>query len=298
MHRAAPVNVRALAVMLSSLSLLASGCVVAQRIRWRRDWLHPDLHHVMARSRWWAPEVPAVGAGFDVERYDLQQGGRVLFFRHSAPLEAAWTDVLTNLRTAGWEFVDHRASGRVWSVSACHPDCDARRFYAVARELRGTTVGVVVRVIEPGEFNRRVRLPGECVRVAIGHRDAGHRSASYMPIFSVDLDRDGRLDAFVPRPRPAQDVEVLAHGLEHGIAAISGGAVVWDAYVMRGACGHRVGTFDAVPDEEHFAPPGRRGLIDLRAPVFDKDEEGDVRRVSRAYWFDGQRYRVRRRDRR
>ena len=219
----------------------------------------------------------------------------MLFFRHSLSLEAAWRDVLTSLEADGWSLNEGSGSGRIFNVSACRPDCDTLRLYAVAREESGTST-ITLRVIEPGEFDRRVRLPGRCEGVTLDPVDPQSRLAAYMPVHMVDLDRDGRLDVFLPRPR--EQTQKLPIPTEGDLpASLPGVEVQWDAYVMRGECGHFVGTFDGLPEEEHFAPPGRKGLVDLRAPVFEVGDDDEVRRIKRAFWFDGDAYVQRRRDR-
>jgi hypothetical protein len=132
-------------------------------------------------------------------------------------------------------------------------------------------------MIGPAEFTRRVRLPAGCEPVALARELELHRSVGVQPVRDVDLDRDGRLDAFVPRV----GTEVLPGETQP--------RVVWDALVMRDGCGHTVGTFTEVPYDDHFAAVGPRGLVDLTVRS-RKAIDGRAVRVVERMRFTGARY--------
>jgi hypothetical protein len=225
--------------------------------------------------------LPSIGSVYDVERYELRQGATVLFFRHPLPLDAAFEDVFGRMAAAGWSFSDERGAGNVRTFSACPTDCEQQRLYVIMKEDRTGHVIAVVRWPGATEARRGLRLPGACV--PIGLTEAG----GWMPVLDVDLDRDGRLDLFVPRranpPDPSEDGEVQPRA-----------EVVWDAYVMRGDCGYAVGSFGAVPPSDHASEPGRRGLIDLAVP--DRTTVDGVQQwVAEVWWFDGSKYAPKRR---
>ena len=131
-------------------------------------------------------------------------------------------------------------------------------------------------MIGPAEFSRRVRLPGGCETVALARELELQRGVRVQPVRDVDLDRDGRLDAFVPRLGDVMPGETEPR-------------VVWDALVMRDGCGHRVGTFTEVPYDDHFAVVGPRGLLDLTVRS-RKTIDGKAVRVVERMRFTGVRY--------
>jgi hypothetical protein len=211
-------------------------------------WSMPPEDELVDVSRRWPARVAAIDGVSGVEHYRLRHGGTVLFFRVGGSLDEATAVVLQALQAEGWPLLEHHGAGRVRVVTGCAPDCGGDRFYLVIRQELVGRVHAILRMIAPGEFTQEVPLPEGCESVALARDLALGR---VQPVRDVDLDRDGRLDAFVPR----RGDEVLPGETEP--------RVVWDALVMRGGCGHRVGTFSAVPYDDHFAPVGPHGLIDL-----------------------------------
>jgi len=127
----------------------------------------------------------------------------------------------------------------------------------------------LLRVSSPHEIRPPLKLQGACVPVELATTQLDE-AARYAPIYDVDLDRDGRLDGYVPR--------------------FDGEAVVWDAYVMRGGCGHAVGTFPRPPADPHTTEMGESGLVDLTVSELAVDEHGREHKVPVTYRFDGTRY--------
>ncbi len=66
--------------------------------------------------------------------------------------------------------------------------------------------------------------------------------------------------------------------------------VVWDAYVMRGSCGHRVGTFGRLPSDPHTTELGPAGLVAVTVAEPSVDKDGRRRKTPVTYRFDGTRY--------
>lgn len=202
----------------------------------------------------------------------------MLFFRNTLSLEEASVGLRSALVDAGWTLTMHRGSAMIRSFSGCNGDCAQGRFYAVVKLERNGAVTTTMRMATPGEFGRKVPLRGECAPVALarpGGRDAASRFA---PVFSADLDRDGRLDGFVPRTSTVEDGDEAPE-------------VVWDVVVTRGECGHVVGTLWGIPIDSEFAPLGTRGLADLIL-VSRREIDGKRRRVIEQISFNGKRYAV------
>ncbi|MBV1858306.1 MAG: hypothetical protein KUG77_07830, partial [Nannocystaceae bacterium] len=174
----------------------------------------PGMHGCGSQGRWPA-HVPGVQAA-SREQLLLPGGALVLFFRHTGPFESAFSGLVSDLTTGGWQILDSKGSLYSQSISGCGVSCDEVRFYAVTRRM-GPISETLLRVSGPSENRPQVELEGVCVSVPLAKRKLDPASR-YGPVFDVDLDRDGRLDGYVPR--------------------FDGAAVVWDVYVMRGSCGH------------------------------------------------------------
>ncbi len=237
----------------------------------------PPEEELVDASRRWPSRVPTIDGVSSVAHYRLRHGGAVLFFRPSGSLDEATAAVLQALREGGWRLLDHHGAGRVRTLSGCAPDCDGERFYLVIRQELVGRVHAILRLIAPSERAKEVTLPEACEPIALAEDLALHRGGGVQPVRDVDLDRDGRLDAFVPR----RTDEVLPGDTQP--------QVVWDALVMRDGCGHRVGTFTAVPYDDHFAPVGPHGLIDLTVRS-RKTTDGQVVREVERYRFTGAQY--------
>lgn len=237
----------------------------------------PPGDEAVDASRRWPANVPTIEGVYGIEQYRLRHGGMVVFFRAGGSLDDVTAALLEALTSDGWLLREHHGSGQVRAIAGCVIDCTRERFYAVVRQEIAGNVHAIVRTIGPGEFSRRVRLPEGCARVELARDPELHRGVGVQPVRDVDLDRDGRLDAFVPRLGD----EVLP-GETHP-------RVVWDAMVMREDCWHTVGTFTEVPYDDHFATAAPRGLIDLTVRS-RKVEGGAVVRVVEELRFTGARY--------
>ena len=240
-------------------------------------WSMPPEDELVDASRRWPARVPTIEGVSSVAHFRLRHGGAVLFFRPSGSLDEATAAVLQALQGEGWPLLDHHGAGPVRALSGCAPDCDRERFYLVIRQELVGRVHAILRIIGPDELAQQVELPDGCEVVALADDLALHRGGGVQPVRDVDLDRDGRLDAFVPR----RGDEVLPGETEPQI--------VWDALVMRDGCGHRVGTFTEVPYDDHFAPVGPHGLIDLTVRS-RKAKDGEVVREVERMRFTGERY--------
>jgi hypothetical protein len=253
----------------TALSLVMLACTMTTPAS-TRPWSMPPEGEAIDVSRRWPARVPIVDGVHDVEHYRLRHGGTVLFVRFRSSLDEATRSLLHALSAERWRLLEHHGAGRLRTISGCAPDCDDARFYVVLRQELAGRVYAILRLTGPGESTRRVRLPEACQPVALAQDLELHRDGGVQPVRVVDLDRDGRLDAFVPR-RVTTDAE---------------SRVVWDALVMRDGCGHRVGTFTDVPYDDHFAPVGPHGLIDLTVRSRQPDGERVVERMQ----FTGTRY--------
>lgn len=131
----------------------------------------------------------------------------------------------------------------------------------VAPGWRDGSVGATVQWL-PAGHRPLAHLPGPCVKPPqrtreIDVRSSGidqqgefrqgeaHWSLSTRP--SVDLDGDGRLDVLVPHAKLGSCPWEVPH----------------DVYVMRGACGHRLGTVVGSIEEPTFTAPFHKGLRDI-----------------------------------
>lgn len=215
----------------------------------------------------WPAHVPPIQAS-SREQITLPNGAIVLFFRHTGLFESVFSDLVSDLTAGGWQILDSKGSLYSQSISGCGVNCDELRFYAVTRRM-GPISQTLLRVSGPDENRPQVELEGSCVSVSIAKRRLDPASR-YGPLFDVDLDRDGRLDGYVPR--------------------FDGVNVVWDAYVMRGSCGHRVGTFSILPADPHTTVLGPTGLVNLTFAEAEVGEDGRHRKVPVTYRFDGVQY--------
>jgi hypothetical protein len=159
-----------------------------------------------------------------------------------ATVEIARSQGRLDLSAARQEMTDAFTAASLRVVDAGEPTGDIAMTVQDPRGVRalitlGSTRGGIFLIARPAQPH----LPGECVRIprrkwtvvvqSSGIDQQGeHRSATTNWELTtsrfVDLDGDGILDAFVP-----------LHG--RGQCPEEG---MWDVYVMRGACGHRVGT--------------------------------------------------------
>lgn len=220
--------------------------------------------------------MPALRNTSSREQIQLSNGAVVLFFRHSGPFESAFSDLTRDLTAGGWQILDVKGNVYSQAMSGCGPTCDDLRFYAVTRR-KGPKSDTLLRISSPTEHRPTVQFSGVCTPIAVARPELDAASR-FAPIYDVDLDRDGRLDVYVPRiPEEGE-----AEGDEDG--------VVWDAYVMRGACGYRVGTFVRLPAEPHTTEMGEAGLVDLTMAETSVDEDGRRRQRPVTFHFDGTRY--------
>ena len=217
-----------------------------------------------ARGRWPA-DVPAIRNASSREQILLPNGGVVLFLRHSGPFASAFSELVADLHAGGWQILDAKGSLYSQSISGCGRTCDELRFYAVTRRS-GPRSETLLRVSSADDIRPPVEFSTPCVPVALSTPKIDEASR-YSALYDVDLDRDGRLDAYVPR--------------------WDGEAVVWDAYAMRGACGHLVGTFPRLPGNPHTTQMGSTGMVDLTVAEPQVDEDGRERRVPVTYRFNG-----------
>ncbi len=216
----------------------------------------------------WPDAVPAVRNVSGREVMVLDDGAVVVFMRHKGPFEGVVADLVTDLVDGGWQVLDAKGSLYSRSIAGCGSSCEELRFYAVTRKL-GPASETLLRVSAPTELRAPPQLTSPCEPVTLA-RDTLDEASRYGPIYDVDLDRDGRLDVYVPRAE--------------------GDRVVWDARVMRGACGHLVGTFERLPGDPHTTKLGEDALVDLTIAEEHIDEDGRRRGVPVTYHFDGQRY--------
>lgn len=216
----------------------------------------------------WPANVPAVRNAASREQISLPGGGVVLFFRHTGPFQSAFSGLVADLSAGGWQILDAKGTVHSQSLSGCGPDCDELRFYAVTRRV-GYRSETLLRVYSPDEIRPPLELSTPCVPVMLSLEELD-ASSRYAPIYDVDLDRDGRLDVYVPR--------------------LEGEDVVWDAHVMRGGCGHHVGTFVRLPADPHTTEMGPEGLVPLTVAEPQVDEDGRERKVPVTYRFNGTAY--------
>ncbi len=216
----------------------------------------------------WPADVPPIRNAGSREQIPLSGGGVVLFFRHTGPFQSAFSDLVEDLTAGGWQILDVKGSLYSQSMSGCGPSCDDLRFYAVTRRL-GPRSETLLRVASKAEIRPEVGFETPCVPVPLARAELDE-SSRFGPIYDVDLDRDGRLDAYAPR--------------------FDGERVVWDAYAMRGACGHPARTFPRLPADPHTTEMGESGLVDLTVSEPVVDEDGRERKVPVTYRFDGTSY--------
>ncbi len=198
----------------------------------------------------------------------LDDGAIVMFMRHKGPFEGVVAGLVADLVDGGWQVLDAKGTLYSRSIAGCGSSCDTLRFYAVTRKL-GPASETLLRVSGPSELRPRASLPGPCEDVTLARRQTDAASR-FGPIYDVDLDRDGQLDVYVPRAE--------------------GDRVVWDARVMRGSCGHLVGTFERLPADPHTTRFGEAALVDLTIAEERVDDDGRHRRVPVTLHFDGRRY--------
>lgn len=216
----------------------------------------------------WPAAVPAIRNASAREQIAVPGGGMAMFFRHTGPFQTAFASLVEDLQTGGWQVLDAKGSLYSQSIAGCGPSCDELRFYAVTRRI-GPRSRTVLRVSFGADIQPPVQFASPCVPVALS-TPVLDEASRYSPVYDVDLDRDGRLDAYVPR--------------------FDGEDVVWDAYAMRGACGHLVGTFPRLPADPHTTAMSSTGLVDLTVAEPRIDEDGRERRVPITYHFDGTAY--------
>lgn len=152
--------------------------------------------------------------------------------------------------------------------------------------------------VRPVGHRPRSRWPGPCVvppsraRPTIvdssGIDPSGHarRSVETDPVqtrVGVDLDGDGVGEVFVPRPNKGRCPWEIPH----------------DVYVMRGSCGHRVGTIVGEIDRDTALAPFVHGLRTVTTTAswsrFERGRSAPVsHRRTRRYVFDGKTLRKRR----
>lgn len=216
----------------------------------------------------WPQSLPAILNTSSREQILLPNGAQVLFLRHRGPFESSFAGLTRDLVAGGWQVLDVKGNVFSQAMAGCGQSCDDVRFYAVTRRV-GPVSETLLRISSPAEHGPPLELTGPCTPVAVARPELDAASR-YAPIYDVDLDRDGRLDAYVPRAE--------------------GEDVVWDAYVMRGACGVRVGTFTRLPADPHTTAMGDSGLVDLTMAETIVDEDGRNRQIPITFRFDGTRY--------
>ena len=190
------------------------------------------------------------------------------FYRHTAPLEQVFADLVEDLTVGGWTIKDTKGSLYARAMAGCGSTCDELRFYAVTRRFGGVSE-TILRVTGPADIQPSVPLKGACEPVPIS-AETFDEASRYAPVYDVDLDRDGQLDVYVPR--------------------WNGSKVVWDARVMRGTCGHLVGTFPRLPADPHTSKLSSAVLVDLTVSLEVELDNGRRRKVPVTYSFDGSNY--------
>ncbi len=195
-------------------------------------------------------------------------GSSVSFYRHTAPLEQVFADLVEDLTVGGWTIKDTKGSLYARAMAGCGSTCDELRFYAVTRRFGGVSE-TILRVTGPADIQPSVPLKGACEPVPIS-AETFDEASRYAPVYDVDLDRDGQLDVYVPR--------------------WNGSKVVWDARVMRGTCGHLVGTFPRLPADPHTSKLSSAVLVDLTVSLEVELDNGRRRKVPVTYSFDGSNY--------
>jgi hypothetical protein len=219
--------------------------------------------------------MPGIAGTVDVESYRLRFDGEVLFFRSMRGVGEVWSELFVGMQKAGFRMGVQRGNGWRRTFAACKPDCDSRRYYGVVTSSLGEGTHAVIRSIAPLEFERAPVLSGACTEVAVTTDLVQDAQLLYRQLLDIDLDRDGVLDPMVPRAVADRDGDGRASREE----------TVWDLFVMRGGCGHFVGTIPDQPSADHFFPVGPKGLIDLVVVRRVRDKH-----VTERYAFDGQRY--------
>ncbi len=219
-------------------------------------------------ARRWATGVPPVRGTSGLESIEQPGGSKVLFMRHSGPFDRAFAILVQDLESGGWTIRDSRGGTYYRAISGCGESCETQRFYAVTRR-QGPTSTTLLRVTSTRELGAKPTFSTSCEPVGIALPTLDE-AARYGPVYDVDLDRDGRLDVYVPRAE--------------------GDDIVWDAVVMSASCGHRVGTFVRLPADPHMNLLGPGGLVDLTVSEPRVDDDGRTRRVPVTYRYDGTSY--------
>jgi len=254
-------------------TICLESCAIGQRITWRRTWTGQDPNAFVERSRKWPAWMPRISGALDVEWYRLHDRGEVLFFRSMEGVGEVFEQVFSSMQDGGFRMGAQRGNGWRRTFSACKPDCDTRRYYGVVTSSFVEGTHAVVRSSVPPES--APVLAGACTEITVTTDLVQDAQLLYRTLLDLDLDRDGVLDPMVPR--------VLED--RNGDGRASREETVWDLFVMRGDCGHFVGTLPDQPRADHFFPVGEHGLIDLVVVRRVQDKH-----VTERYTFDGQRY--------
>ena len=197
---------------------------------------------------------------------------------HSGQIAKYFAGWMLGYKELGYKVVAEHHGRESWTASLVHPSGPRLMLWMTdtGENLESRVTTVTGPVAPPA-------LPGPCVAVpevefqVVMNHERGASTYPFRTTFDIDLDGDGVLDARVPL---AKDVSCP-------------GDVREALYVMRGACGHRVGTVGpwqiATLLIERVSPP-TTGLKDVHTStgaVLD-GKRTDIRRV---FTFEGGTYR-------
>jgi hypothetical protein len=248
----------------------------------------------------WPAEVPPPPGLRSVETGTNGRGDRELRLEADGELEAAWGGWLAAAGAAGWQVADRHGGGTTgWhaaSLFASSPD-GPRAWIVLSGGGERALTGIWTDAPALGE--RSVAAPpGECVpvpqrsfRIRIEANDSTAPPSpmpywGFVTLWQWDFDGDGTLDAIVPETEGASCPSSVKHTI----------------YLVRGDCGHLVGTVQGDIDYVALrrAAPGEHGLPDVVATVEEINPwpgpggmgASEVHTTRRTYRFDGTSYAV------
>ncbi|MCA9708404.1 MAG: hypothetical protein KDK70_21320, partial [Myxococcales bacterium] len=208
----------------------------------------------------------------------------------------AWPLLLAALEQAGYERIDPADPCTFDESAACMLRRDDRRVHLDAwPSYPGSEYARVELHLLPAGHQPLSRLPGKCVTPP--------QRARPLRVHSMGIDQDGEMHQGETRwglrtdPGPDLDGDGVPEiYVPHPTRGHCPWDVPHDVYVMRGACGHHVGTITGTIDDQTALAPFAHGLreVETTAEWAAHDGDGPVPQHhtrTRRYRFDGARLR-------